>query len=591
MSIASQPDERSDVLEVYLGQGGGRALSLAISAGGPAAGSAVERVTSAVLRGGLTSWVHVGMMVRRLRGRADPLQGLGRRETFQALCRLVEAAIEARPLGDQADGPDPRAHVRMLSTPMPAPSALAAIEQVLKPYAAAGSVTRSGRAVIGWFAIRHLIATRSSAFSLQIVHLSPIEPGAFQVSLMLPRTADDDRAVVPVQAAPPVVAQLYPIRSTSATPPTTPGSATTAASSTATSGAPAMPMPPVAVASVATGALVASSSMTSAVASEGSASPSRHSTSAAAAAVRSMLSARGRRAHRAVVPTGPGGMLDQASMAPAGSAASGSSATSGGAADPRGSGGAVPSAEARGRHPLQGYLDAYREHLTRELLLEPLVASGSASEFAWAPESTGDGGVAVGGTVPGSLSDQVVLRMAEHAVAQLGERSPQSAGAPLSGPEPDGDLLVQRWSVGPSGGFVLTVAAKTGQRRRPTQVLIHFAAAAGQRVGSLPDPTPGPPGGAPALLAPYEVPRTGSAVDEARGLLILPLWWHSAEARCDGNDVILYEMPFRGKRLRVRANDYPAEPMYTLLVGDPGAEVAAVDIENWPSPWVRPRTF
>jgi hypothetical protein len=26
-------------------------------------------------------------------------------------------------------------------------------------------------------------------------------------------------------------------------------------------------------------------------------------------------------------------------------------------------------------------------------------------------------------------------------------------------------------------------------------------------------------------------------------------------------------------------------------VGEPGAEVAAIDVENWPSPWVRPRTF
>jgi hypothetical protein len=567
MSIASQPDERSDVLEVYFGQGGSRALSLAVSPGGPVAGSAVERVTSAVLRGGLTSWVHVGMMVRRLRGRADPLQGLGRRETFQALCRLVEAALEARPLGGRTDGADPRAHVRMLTTALPAQTALAAIEQVLTPYAAAGSVTASGRAVIGWFAIRHLIAARSPAFSLQIVHLSPAEPGPFQVSLMLPRTADDDRSMVPPQAAPPAATSVTtsvgsgtPGTSAQQPPATGPGLVVAA-----------MPMPPVAVASVASNASVASLATAA-----GSGSPARHSSSAAAA-VRSILSSRGRRAHRAVVADAPDELAQPVSAASTVAAASN------------------PGAGGSAAHPLQGYLDAYREHLTRELLLEPLVASGSAAEFAWAPESTGDGGVAVGGTVPGNLTDQVVLKMAEHAVARLGERSPQSAGVPLAGPEPDGDLLVQRWSVGPSGGFVLTVAAKTGQRQRPTQVLIHFAAAPGQQTESLPDPTPGPtpgpPRGVPALAAPYEVPRKGAAVEQARGLLILPLWWHSAEARCDGNDVILYEMPFRGQRLRVRANDYPAEPMYTLLVGDPGAEVAAVDVENWPSPWVRPRTF
>ena len=91
------------------------------------------------------------------------------------------------------------------------------------------------------------------------------------------------------------------------------------------------------------------------------------------------------------------------------------------------------------------------------------------------------------------------------------------------------------------------------------------------------------------IEARFEVPRTGPEVDLANGLLILPLWWHSAAGRCDGNDVILYEMPFRGRRMRVRANDYPAEAMYTFLVGDPGAEVAAIDLERWPSAWMRPR--
>jgi hypothetical protein len=548
VSIASQPDERSDALEVYLGQGGSRALSPAASPGGPATGGALERVTSAVLRGGLTSWVHVGMLVRRLRGRADPLQGLSRSETFHALSRLVEAAIEAKPLQGQADVSDTRAHVRMLTTALPPAAAMGAIEQVLKPYAAAGSVTRSGRAVIGWFALRHLIATRSAAFSLQIVHLTPTQPGAFQVSLMLPRTAEEDRAVVPAQAPPPPIAVQQA------------GSVASAAASAT------MPMPAVSVASVASIATV--------VVAAGSARPPLHSSSPVAAA-RSMLSPRGRRAHRAAASAGPGGH-----------GGSSPSAATGPSAAPAGTGGGPSDS-----HRLQGYLDAYREHLTRELLLEPLVESGSVAEFAWAPEATGDGGVAVGGTVPGHLSDAVVLRMAEHAVAQLGKRSAQSAGVPLSDPEPDGDLLVQRWSVGPSGDFVLTVAARTGQRCRPTQVLIHFAAASGRQLASLPDPTPSPPGGTPTVRTPHEVPRVGPEVEAARDLLILPLWWHSAQARCDGNDVILYEMPFRGKRLRVRANDYPAEPMYTLLVGEPGAEVAAIDVENWPSPWVRPRTF
>jgi hypothetical protein len=206
------------------------------------------------------------------------------------------------------------------------------------------------------------------------------------------------------------------------------------------------------------------------------------------------------------------------------------------------------------------------------------------TEFAWVPEATGDGGVAVAGTVPGQVSDEVVLRMAEHAVAQFGERSPASAGVRLGGPEPDGDLLVQRWAVGSGGEHVLSVAARSGDRRRPTQVLIHVAVA--ERFVEEPDAETSalPP-------PPYQPPRSGPAVDDARALTMIPLWWHSADARCDGNDVILYEMPFRGRRLRIRANDYPAEPMYTMLVGDPGAEEAALDLEQWPSSWMRPRSF
>ena len=168
--------------------------------------------------------------------------------------------------------------------------------------------------------------------------------------------------------------------------------------------------------------------------------------------------------------------------------------------------------------------------------------------------------------------------MAGHAVAQFGERSPQSAGVRLGGPEPDGDLLVQRWAVGAGGEHVLSVAARSGDRRRPTQVLIHVAVAdrsveeADAAAVALPPP-------------PYQPPRSGPVVDDARALTLIPLWWRSADARCDGNDVILYEMPFRGQRLRVRANDYPAEPMYTLLVGEVGAEAAALDLEYWPSSW------
>jgi hypothetical protein len=48
------------------------------------------------------------------------------------------------------------------------------------------------------------------------------------------------------------------------------------------------------------------------------------------------------------------------------------------------------------------------------------------------------------------------------------------------------------------------------------------------------------------------------------------------------------EWPYRatvgGHDLAVRVNDFPAEPMYTLFVG----EVAITDLEDWPSVWTRP---
>lgn len=48
------------------------------------------------------------------------------------------------------------------------------------------------------------------------------------------------------------------------------------------------------------------------------------------------------------------------------------------------------------------------------------------------------------------------------------------------------------------------------------------------------------------------------------------------------------ELPYRahvdGRTFVVRVNDFPAEPLYTLLVdGDP-----LTDLEDWPAAWVRP---
>jgi hypothetical protein len=48
------------------------------------------------------------------------------------------------------------------------------------------------------------------------------------------------------------------------------------------------------------------------------------------------------------------------------------------------------------------------------------------------------------------------------------------------------------------------------------------------------------------------------------------------------------EFPYRavvdGNTFIIRVNDFPAEPLYTLLVNDDEVE----DLEDWPSAWVRP---
>lgn len=45
-----------------------------------------------------------------------------------------------------------------------------------------------------------------------------------------------------------------------------------------------------------------------------------------------------------------------------------------------------------------------------------------------------------------------------------------------------------------------------------------------------------------------------------------------------------YEAEVDGQRWAVRVNDFPAEPLYTLLVD--GARV--LDLEDWPRAWHRP---
>ncbi|WP_432825293.1 hypothetical protein [Dactylosporangium sp. CA-092794] len=55
-------------------------------------------------------------------------------------------------------------------------------------------------------------------------------------------------------------------------------------------------------------------------------------------------------------------------------------------------------------------------------------------------------------------------------------------------------------------------------------------------------------------------------------------WEHS------GDGEFPYHAEIDGRTLTVRVNDFPAEPLYTLIVD--GAELA--DLDDWPSTWRRP---
>jgi hypothetical protein len=48
------------------------------------------------------------------------------------------------------------------------------------------------------------------------------------------------------------------------------------------------------------------------------------------------------------------------------------------------------------------------------------------------------------------------------------------------------------------------------------------------------------------------------------------------------------EYPYRttisGKRCTIRVNDFPAEPIYTLVING----LDALDLEDWPAVWTKP---
>ncbi|GGM25245.1 hypothetical protein ACFFX1_09490 [Dactylosporangium sucinum] len=64
-----------------------------------------------------------------------------------------------------------------------------------------------------------------------------------------------------------------------------------------------------------------------------------------------------------------------------------------------------------------------------------------------------------------------------------------------------------------------------------------------------------------------------------RDLTVTPIRWEHS-----GDGEFPYHAEVDGRSLTVRVNDFPAEPLYTLLVD--GAEL--VDLDDWPPVWRRP---
>jgi hypothetical protein len=56
------------------------------------------------------------------------------------------------------------------------------------------------------------------------------------------------------------------------------------------------------------------------------------------------------------------------------------------------------------------------------------------------------------------------------------------------------------------------------------------------------------------------------------------VWEHT------GDSEFPYRAEVEGQTLTIRVNDFPAEPLYTLFVGDTEVE----DLEDWPELWDRP---
>lgn len=54
--------------------------------------------------------------------------------------------------------------------------------------------------------------------------------------------------------------------------------------------------------------------------------------------------------------------------------------------------------------------------------------------------------------------------------------------------------------------------------------------------------------------------------------------------RATGRAEFPYAADVNGQRWEIRVNDFPAEPLYTLLINS----VAYADYDEWPTAWKRP---
>lgn len=75
-------------------------------------------------------------------------------------------------------------------------------------------------------------------------------------------------------------------------------------------------------------------------------------------------------------------------------------------------------------------------------------------------------------------------------------------------------------------------------------------------------------------------------MDELRRL-IFPNWKEKPVVwEHTGDGEFPYRAQVEGQSFIIRINDFPDEPLYTLIIDDEEFE----NIEDWPAPWVRPPT-